>query len=64
MANKVVLRKVNRKVRFPREELIWPAKFWLARISDETRNGGVVEVQLTPFQRQKWVLLSQLLKAP
>ena len=52
-----------RKVRFPREEVIWPAKFQPLSLSCLTRNGGVV-VQLTAFQWQKWVVVSQLLKAP
>ena len=52
-----------RWVRFPREEEIWPAKLCPGRMSCVTRYGRV-KVQLTPFHRQKWVLLVQLFNAP
>ena len=47
----------------PRKELIGPHKLRPERSSFETRYGGV-KVHVTPYQRQKWELVFQLLKTP
>jgi hypothetical protein len=55
--------RYSREVRLSRDELIWPDKLWAGRLSPQTRYGRV-EVHVTPFHRQKWELMFQLLKTP